>query len=37
VLDGRPVGAGRPGPVFHKMHAWYQEFKARVMRNPNVG
>ncbi|MBA3903339.1 MAG: D-amino acid aminotransferase [Rhodocyclaceae bacterium] len=32
VLDGRPVGDGKPGPVFHKMYAWYQDFKARVMR-----
>jgi D-alanine transaminase len=32
VLDGRPVGEGKPGPVFQRMHAWYQEFKARVMR-----
>lgn len=35
VLDGRPVGDGKPGPVFHKMYAWYQEFKAKVMRNPH--
>ena len=31
-LDGRPVGAGRPGPVFRRMHALYQEFKQTVMR-----
>jgi D-alanine transaminase len=32
-LDGCKVGAdGTPGPVFAQMHAWYQEFKVRVMR-----
>ena len=31
-LDGQPIGAGRPGPVFQKMYAWYQDFKATVMR-----
>lgn len=36
MLDGVKVGAGetagKPGPLFTHMHAWYQEFKARVMR-----
>jgi D-alanine transaminase len=32
-LDGATVGAGgTPGPVFARMYAWYQEFKAKVMR-----
>lgn len=31
-LDGRPVGAGRPGPVFTRMYGWYQEFKQQFMR-----
>jgi D-alanine transaminase len=31
-LDGRPVGAGRPGPVFRRMFELYQEFKKTVMR-----
>jgi len=31
-LDGRPVGDGKPGPVFRRMHALYQEFKRTVMR-----
>ncbi|HEY8607036.1 MAG TPA: D-amino acid aminotransferase [Noviherbaspirillum sp.] len=26
-IDGRPVGDGRPGPVFRKLHAAYQEAK----------
>jgi len=31
-LDGKPVGDGRPGPAFRRMHQLYQEFKQRVMR-----
>ena len=31
-LDGRPVGNGRPGPVFRRMYELYQEFKQTVMR-----
>ncbi len=31
-LDGRPVGNGKPGPLFQRMHALYQEFKQTVMR-----
>jgi D-alanine transaminase len=31
-LDGKPVGDGRPGPVFRRMHQLYQEFKQKVMR-----
>ncbi|MCM2288092.1 MAG: D-amino acid aminotransferase [Sulfuritalea sp.] len=33
TLDEKEVGAGgTPGPVFAQMYAWYQEFKATVMR-----
>lgn len=32
VLDNQPVASGRPGPVFARMYAWYQEFKTKVMR-----
>jgi len=32
TLDGKPVGGGRPGPVFHRMHRLYQDFKQKVMR-----
>jgi len=35
-LDGKPVGEGRPGPLFRKAYAGYQEFKARVMRKEAV-
>jgi D-alanine transaminase len=31
-LDGKPIGGGKPGPVFRRMHALYQEFKRTVMR-----
>jgi D-alanine transaminase len=31
-LDGRPIGAGKPGPVFQRMYALYQDFKQKVMR-----
>jgi D-alanine transaminase len=31
-LDGKPIGDGRPGPVFRRMHRLYQEFKQKVMR-----
>lgn len=31
-LDGKPVGDGRPGPVFRKAWAHYQDFKSEVMR-----
>jgi D-alanine transaminase len=30
-LDGRKIGDGRPGPVFHRMYQLYQEFKHKVM------
>jgi len=32
TLDGKAVGDGTPGPAFARMFAWYQEFKATVMR-----
>jgi D-alanine transaminase len=32
TLDGKPVGSGRPGPMFERMHGLYQEFKRKVMR-----
>lgn len=37
MLDGEPVGPpdarGRPGPVFRRVHALYQEYKTTVMRS----
>jgi D-alanine transaminase len=35
-LDGKPVGEGRPGPLFRKAYAGYQDFKRRVMRKESV-
>jgi D-alanine transaminase len=32
TLDGKPVGSGKPGPVFRQIHSLYQEFKRKVMR-----
>jgi D-alanine transaminase len=32
ALDGKPVGTGKPGPVFKKLYPAFQEFKRRVMR-----
>ena len=32
TLDGQPVGGGKPGPGFRRIHALYQEFKQKVMR-----
>lgn len=31
-LDGRPVGSGKPGAIFAKLHELYQDFKRDVMR-----
>ena len=31
-LDGKPVGSGRPGAMFARLHALYQDFKRDVMR-----
>ena len=30
LLDGKPVGDGRPGPLFRKMYALYQDYKQAV-------
>jgi D-alanine transaminase len=32
TLDAKPVGNGKPGPVFRRVHQLYQEFKRKVMR-----
>jgi D-alanine transaminase len=34
TLDGKPVGGGKPGPVFRRMHALYQEYKAKLAKRP---
>ena len=32
-LDGTPVGNGKPGPMFSRMYALYQDYKNRIMRS----
>ena len=32
TLDNKPVGSGKPGEMFTKLHKFYQEFKRDVMR-----
>ena len=32
TLDGKPVGNGKPGPVFRRIYQLYQDFKQKVMR-----
>ena len=32
TLDGHAVGGGKPGALFQRMHALYQDFKQLVMR-----
>ena len=33
-LDGQPIGTGKPGAMFARLHALYQDFKHNVMRAP---
>ncbi len=35
VLDGKPVGDGKPGPLFKKMYAFYQDYKQAVRAGKN--
>lgn len=32
TLDGKPVGTGKPGPLFKRAHALYQTAKVRTIR-----
>ncbi len=32
TLDGKPVGSGKPGAMFARLHPLYQTFKREVMR-----
>lgn len=34
-LDGKPVGVGKPGEMFAKLHKLYQDYKQNVMRSPS--
>lgn len=35
TLNGRPVGNGKPGPLFQHMHDLFQAYKVQVMRAPS--
>ena len=30
-IDGHPIGAGQPGPIFHRLYAAYQQAKPKPM------
>jgi len=34
-LDGRPLGDGRPGPLWRRMNDLYQAYKARLRQHPD--
>ena len=36
TLDGKPVGTGKPGAAFKRMHALFQEHKAKLARRSTV-
>jgi D-alanine transaminase len=36
ALDGKPVGEGKPGPLYRRAWQGYQDFKRRVMRKESV-
>lgn len=36
TLDGKPVGNGKPGPIFKRMHALYQDYKRQLARKDVV-
>ena len=35
-IDGKPVGTGKPGPAFRRMHALFQEYKAGLRKRGAV-
>jgi D-alanine transaminase len=36
TLDGKPVGSGKPGPAFRRMHQLFQDYKAKVRRESTI-
>jgi D-alanine transaminase len=36
TIDGKPVGTGKPGPVFRRMHALYQDYKKKLKAGRQV-
>ncbi len=37
TLDGKPVGTGRPGPIYEALYAGYQQAKERSAHNAHHG
>ncbi len=33
TLDGKPIADAKPGPMFRRIHGWYQDYKNNVMRH----
>ena len=33
-LDGKPVGSGRPGPVWRKLYDAFQDYKRELAETP---
>jgi D-alanine transaminase len=36
TLDGKPVGSGKPGPAFRRMHSLYQGYKSQLRKDRPV-
>ena len=36
TIDGKPVGTGKPGPVFRRMHSLYQDYKSKLRKARRV-
>ncbi|HUI61123.1 MAG TPA: aminotransferase class IV, partial [Steroidobacteraceae bacterium] len=34
LIDGRPVGSGKPGPLWHRVHAELQRYKQELAGQP---
>ena len=35
-IDGKPVGSGKPGALFKRMHALYQDYKAKLRKASTI-
>jgi D-alanine transaminase len=36
TVDGRRIGNGRPGPIYQRMYALFQDYKARQSKAAHV-
>ncbi len=36
MIDGKRVGSGKPGPLFKRMHALYQEYESKLRKASTV-